>query len=52
LNHPAIATLYSFFRQGDQFFVATEFVPGKTLEQKLAREALCGGSRVERVDKR
>jgi serine/threonine-protein kinase len=37
LNHPAIATLYSCFRQGDQYFMAIEFVPGETLEQKLAR---------------
>jgi serine/threonine protein kinase len=38
LNHPAIATLYSFFRQGDQYFMAMEFVPGETLEKQIARE--------------
>ncbi len=32
LNHPNIATLYSFFRQGDDFFMVMEFVPGQTLE--------------------
>ena len=37
LSHPAIATLYSFFRQGDQFFMAMEFVPGETLEKQIAR---------------
>ena len=36
LNHPHIATLYSFFRQGDEFFMVLEFVPGETLEA-LAR---------------
>jgi serine/threonine-protein kinase len=38
LNHPAIATLYSFFRQGEQYFMAMEFVPGETLEKLVARE--------------
>jgi serine/threonine-protein kinase len=35
LNHPSIATLYSFFRVGDEFFMAMEFVPGPTLSQML-----------------
>jgi serine/threonine-protein kinase len=35
LNHPGIATLFSFFRQGDEFFMVMEFVPGRTLEALL-----------------
>jgi serine/threonine-protein kinase len=37
LNHPSIATLYSFFRQGEQYFMVMEYVPGETLEQCLKR---------------
>lgn len=33
LNHPNIATLYSFFRQGDNFFMVLEFVNGTPLER-------------------
>jgi serine/threonine protein kinase len=33
LNHPNIATLYSFFRQGDHFFMVLEFVRGATLDR-------------------
>jgi serine/threonine-protein kinase len=32
LNHPNIATLYRFVRQGDSFFMALEFVRGVTLD--------------------
>ena len=35
LNHPGIATLFSFFRQGDEFFMVMEFVPGRTLDGLL-----------------
>ena len=35
LNHPAIATLYSFFRQGDQFFMVLEYVAGETLDAAI-----------------
>ena len=38
LNHSAIATLYSFFRDGDEFFMAMEFVPGETLEKRIERQ--------------
>jgi len=38
LNHPSIAQLYAFFREGDEYFMAMEFVPGETLDQRIARE--------------
>jgi tRNA A-37 threonylcarbamoyl transferase component Bud32 len=37
LNHPNIATLHSFFRQGDDFFMVMEFVRGETLDSVLRR---------------
>ncbi|HEY6229916.1 MAG TPA: protein kinase [Pyrinomonadaceae bacterium] len=35
LNHPNIATLYNFFRQGDNFFMVLEFVNGTPLEKLI-----------------
>jgi serine/threonine-protein kinase len=35
LNHPNIATLHSFFRQGDDFFMVMEFVRGETLDRVI-----------------
>jgi serine/threonine protein kinase len=35
LNHSNVATLHSFFRQGDDFFMVMEFVRGKTLEEMI-----------------
>src|SRR5215831_17427801 len=37
LNHPNIATLYSFLRQGDDYFMVMEFVRGQTLDSVLQR---------------
>jgi serine/threonine protein kinase len=37
LNHPNIATLYSFVRQGDDFFMVMEFVRGETLDRLIRR---------------
>jgi serine/threonine-protein kinase len=38
LNHPSIAQLYAFFREGDEYFMAMEFVSGETLAARLERE--------------
>jgi serine/threonine-protein kinase len=35
LNHPSIAMLYSFFHEGNEYFMVQEFVPGKNLEQVI-----------------
>jgi eukaryotic-like serine/threonine-protein kinase len=35
LNHPAIATLYTFFREGAEYFMVMEFVSGSTLEAAI-----------------
>jgi serine/threonine-protein kinase len=32
LNHPSIATLFNFFREGNQYYMVMEYVPGRTLE--------------------
>jgi serine/threonine protein kinase len=37
LNHPNIATLYSFLRQGDDFFMVMEFVRGQTLDEAIRK---------------
>ncbi|MGH9764378.1 MAG: serine/threonine protein kinase, partial [Blastocatellia bacterium] len=37
LNHPNIATLHSFFRQGDDYFMVMEFVRGETVDSVLRR---------------
>jgi serine/threonine-protein kinase len=37
LNHPNIATLYSFMRQGDSFIMVLEFVRGVTLDNVIQR---------------
>ncbi len=35
LNHPNVATLHSFFRQGEDFFMVMEFVRGETLDHVI-----------------
>ena len=35
LNHPNIATLYSFFQEGEAYFMVMEHVAGQTLERVL-----------------
>ena len=35
LNHPSIATLFNFFRDGNQYFMVMEYVAGRTLETAI-----------------
>lgn len=42
LSDPNIATLYSFFREGDEFFMIMELVNGQTLASLMRRKALGG----------
>jgi serine/threonine-protein kinase len=37
LNHPYIATLYSFLRQADDFYMVMEYVRGETLDSVIKR---------------
>src|SRR5215216_189402 len=45
LNHPNIATLYNFLRQGDDFFMVMEFVRGETLDSLIRRLGAIGCER-------
>src|SRR5437879_2620991 len=38
LNHPNIATLFAFFRQGDLFFMVLEYVNGVTLDRIIEQQ--------------
>ncbi|HVN04153.1 MAG TPA: serine/threonine-protein kinase [Bryobacteraceae bacterium] len=49
LNHPSIATLYSFFRQGDQFFMVMEFVAGQTLDHLIRQSGALPADRAASV---
>ncbi len=40
LHHPNVATLYSFERQGDHYFMVMEFVHGTTLSALVAQGAM------------
>ena len=49
LNHPSIATLYSFFRQGDQFFMVMEFVAGQTLDHLIRQSGALPADRATSI---
>ncbi|TMQ58675.1 MAG: tetratricopeptide repeat protein [Candidatus Eisenbacteria bacterium] len=40
LNHPHIATIYDLDRQDDVDFLAMEYIPGRTVAQKIAQGAI------------
>ncbi|MFL6214961.1 MAG: serine/threonine protein kinase [Blastocatellia bacterium] len=46
LNHPNIATLYSFMRDGEDYFMVMEFVRGSTLDEVIRRH---GAMMIERA---
>lgn len=46
LNHPNVATLYSFLRQGEDFFMVMEFVRGETLDSLIKRSGAMPCDRV------
>ena len=46
LNHPNIATLYNFFRQGDEYYMVLEFVRGETLDDLIRQH---GAMPIERA---
>jgi len=39
LNHPDIATIYDFARDGDIDYIVMEYIPGESLATRIAREA-------------
>ena len=45
LNHPNIATLFSFFRSGDNFYMVMEFVDGPTLDDIIRDESVMAPER-------
>jgi len=42
LNHSNVATLHSFFRQGEDFFMVMEFVRGETLDDVIRAQGAMG----------
>ncbi len=40
LNHPNIITVYEIGQEGDKYFIATEYIEGQTLRQKMQGSAL------------
>ena len=49
LNHPNIATLYSFMRDGEDYFMVMEFVRGETLAAVMRREPRLSWERAVRL---
>ena len=45
VHHPAIATIYSFFHDGGELYLAMEFVRGLTLSEVLAADGAIPWSR-------
>ena len=40
LNHPNIATIYDFAREGETDYIVMELIPGESLAARIAREAI------------
>lgn len=37
LNHPSIAQLYTFFRDGNEFYMVMEYIAGQNLQERIER---------------
>jgi serine/threonine protein kinase len=49
VSHPAIATIYSFFQDGDDLFLAMEYVRGRSLSRVLEAEGALPWDRAMRL---
>jgi serine/threonine protein kinase len=49
VSHPAIATIYSFFEDGGDLFLAMEYVPGRSLSKILEAEGALPWDRAVRL---
>jgi serine/threonine-protein kinase len=49
VSHPAIATIYSFFQDGDELFLAMEYVRGRSLGRILEAEGALPWERAVRL---
>ncbi len=49
VSHPAIATIYSFFQDGDELFLAMEYVRGRSLSKVLEAEGALPWDRAVRL---
>ena len=47
LNHPNILTIHQIIQAEDRYFIATEFIDGETLRQRLRRSKLPTGEVIE-----
>lgn len=47
LNHPYIITIHEIGSEGDTHFIATEFIDGESLRQRMRREGLKLGEAIE-----
>src|SRR5215510_12497924 len=47
LNHPNILVIYEIGKEGDTYFIATEFVEGETLRQRLAQSGMSLGETLD-----
>ena len=47
LNHPNILTIHQISQSEDRYFIATEFIDGETLRQRLRRSSLSNAEALE-----
>ena len=49
LNHPNIVTIYDAGEDRGVFYIAMEFIPGKTLAQTLAQQRACSAEQIVNI---